>query len=219
MNASKHIALSALPLLLAAQTLGGCDDHHDDAAFTDRCGEPQYAGGTTDEAWKAIVDAYDQAAVGSASAVTITQPAPNAVIASAGAAPTFVWTSPLAAGPSQPRAIASAATHHENASETSWLDDALAAVGGFFVGAARAHLPPITGDVYYVELEVAGRECPVARALTTDETWVPDAAVWAELKTAEGVPIEIVVTSVYLTENRITEGPFRPATSVVFEVE
>ncbi len=97
MNAPNHIALSALSLLLTATASGGCDHHHDEAAFSDSCGEPQYASGATDEAWKAIVDAYDQAAVGSASAVTITQPAPNAVIASAGPAPTFAWTSPLAA--------------------------------------------------------------------------------------------------------------------------
>jgi len=160
MFAPSHIVLSMLSSLIAVPASSGSDDHHDEAEFSDGCGEPQYAGGTTDEAWKAIVDAYDQAAVGSASAVTITQPTADAVIASTGAAPTFAWTSPLAAGPTQPRGIAFAPTHHENVRETSWLDDALAAVGGFFVGAARAHLPPITGDVYYVELRVAGRECP-----------------------------------------------------------
>jgi len=209
-----------LRCLLVFGALGGiaCDHDHEDAEFTDECGEPQYAGGATDEAWKAILDAYDDAAVGSASAVTITAPLAAAKIPASGAAPTFAWTSPLAAGPVAPRALA-LVPPPSHGFTTSWVTDALDAIGGFFVGSARAHLPPITGDVYYVELKVAGRDCPVARALTTGESWVPDDAVWAALKTIVGVPIEVVITSVYLSENRVTEGPYRPTTGVTFEVE
>ncbi len=99
------------------------------------------------------------------------------------------------------------------------LDDALAAIGGFFVGTARAHLPPITGDVYFVELSVAGLDCPVARGLTTDESWTLSAAEWEAVKAHVGVPIQMDVTSAYLTENRVTEGPYRPTASTVFELE
>lgn len=212
---TKSLILSAL--LCAApvsQTLSACDDAHgeEEEEFTDGCGDPQYVGSTSDEAFKAIVDAYADAAVGSASAVTITAPAADTKFPASGAAPTFAWTSPLALAPLRPQALAVAPAPER---DTSWL----AAVGDFFVGTAHAHLPPVTGDVYFIELKTAGATCPIARALTTSESWTPDAANWEAIKAEVGVPIEIVITSVYLSENRITEGPYRPTTGVVFEVE
>jgi len=216
---SKRFVLSAL--LLAApvsQTLSACDGDPaaEEEEFTDGCGDPQYVGSTSDEAWKAIVDAYADAAVGSASAVTITAPAADTKFPASGSEPTFAWTSPIARGPLHPQVLAHAP---ETRKAMSWLDDALSAVGGFFVGTAHGHLPPVTGDVYYIELKTAGSACPIARALTTSESWVPDADNWEAIKATVGVPIEIVITSVYLSENRITEGPYRPTTGVVFEVQ
>ncbi len=203
------------PLVAACLVFAHCGDHHhDDAPFDDGCAEPDYGGAATDEAWKTMVDAYDAAEVGSPEAVTI--PAPTGAFDAA--APSFVlsWTSPLAAGPVRPRAIALAA---RTAPESSWFDDALDALGGFFVGSARAHLPPITGDVYYVELTVAGLTCPVARGLTTNEQWELPSDDWAAMKSHIGVPITVTITSAYLTENRVTEGPYRPAAATVIELQ
>lgn len=201
-------------IVLTASALA-CDHDHDEEPIVDACGEPAYGGDTSDEAWMAVVDAYDRAEIGTADAVTITSPAPATVVPATGPAPSFAWTSPLAAAPILPRALALAPI--SGASEGSWWLDALDALGGFFVGRAHAHLPPVTGDVYYVELRISGRECAV-RAFTTEQSWTPDAQDWATLKANVGVPIELVITSAYLSENRVTEGPFRPATALTFEV-
>ncbi len=205
------------PLIASLIAFAHCGDHHDDeAAFDDGCAEPAYGGAATDEAWKTMVDAYDAAEVGSPEAVTVQ--APGSAIDAAATTLTLTWTSPIAAGPVRPRALALAAPASTDV-ESSWFDDALDAVGGFFVGSAHAHLPPITGDIYFVELTVAGTTCPIARGLTTDEQWTLSAADWSTLKSHIGLPISVTVTSAYLTENRVTEGPYRPAAPTVIELQ
>jgi len=186
-------------------SLAGCpDDKPDDE---DACGEPTYAGAATDEAWRVVLDAYDRAEVGAADAVTITSPAPGEVFDKSADAPQFTWTSPLdddSAQRATPRVPALS------------LMDLAFDIG---IGEAHAHLPPISGDIYYVELAIPGRACPLT-VLTTNLRYTLDADQWALVKAASG-PITMTITSAYLSENRITSdgGPFRPAAATTFEVE
>jgi hypothetical protein len=75
---------------------------------------------------------------------------------------------------------------------------------------AEAHLPPFTGDIYWVQVKVPGRECPV-EMLTSNLEWPLDAATWDTLRGAMGQDLSIQVTSAYLVENRLREGPYRLA--------
>jgi hypothetical protein len=83
---------------------------------------------------------------------------------------------------------------------------------------AKPHLPPVTGDVYLVEIGVPGRECPV-NVLTTDESWQLDAASWAAVTAGGAHDATVTVTSAYLVEGRITEGPFQPSTPRTFKIQ
>jgi len=180
----------------------GCGDH-DHESVDDPCGEPSYGGEATDEAWMSMVDGYELATTGHQDAAVVTIPSAGEILTGE-TPPTFAWTSPLA-----------------------MLDcpGRCGPLGGFRLPlvasgpvaalskAARAHLPPISGDIHLVEVVVAGRECPI-RTLTTTETWRPRLTEWEEMR-GKGV-LELIVTSAYLEENRITEGPFR--TTTTFEV-
>ena len=181
----------------------------DDAA-TDPCGEPVYAGRATDEAWHVMLDGYDLATSGS-DAATLTSPAASAVVSASGPVPTFAWDSPIAALPRVHTPFV-VATAPRTPPSRSWLD----AIGDFFVGRARAHLPPITSDLYYVEIGMPGSDCPL-RVLTTNESWVPDEASWNTMRATPGA-FTVTITSAYLVENRITEGPYRAAV-VGFEIQ
>ncbi|MCC6620226.1 MAG: hypothetical protein IT385_03175 [Deltaproteobacteria bacterium] len=196
-------------LLVSVIALAACGD---DAS--DPCGEPLYGGNATDEAWRVMLDAEDEVQVGAAEAVTITSPAAAAILAAEGPAPTLSWTSPIARADGRRGVGATAAARFEarRPPERSFWD----ALAGLFVGSARAHLPPITSDVYLLELATPGRECPW-RVLTTNEAWVPDAATWAELGDHPGA-YTLAITSAYLIENRISEGPFRPSAPAAFEI-
>lgn len=201
---------------------GACSDDggDEDEEFTDGCDTPHFGGDATDEVWKAMVDAFDQAEVGSADAVTVTTPAAGETLDATTPA-TLAWTSPIALAPTgraaHPIATAALSARPALTSPTDWLAAGLGAVADFFVGTAHAHLPPITSDAYYVVITVPGRTCPL-RAVTTGETWQPTLTEWKILAAATG-PLTMTVTSAYLTENVITEGPYRPATATTFTVE
>jgi hypothetical protein len=81
----------------------------------------------------------------------------------------------------------------------------------------KPHLPPVTSDIYLLGIAVPGRACPV-EMLTTEPHWQLDAAQWAALRAAAGQTVSLQVTSAYLKENRITEGPFRPEAPRTFVV-
>ena len=86
----------------------------------------------------------------------------------------------------------------------------------FGVSIARAHLPPVTGAVFRVVLNLGAGE-PV-RALTKATSWTPDEATWSRIVAASG-PIGVELVGTYLDSNRVTEGPFissQPA-SLTFE--
>ncbi|MFP2931617.1 hypothetical protein ACLESO_41815, partial [Pyxidicoccus sp. 3LG] len=86
----------------------------------------------------------------------------------------------------------------------------LAWLGNLVLPTAEAHLPPFTGDLYWVQVTVPGRTCPV-EMLTSNLEWQLDAATWETLRGAVDQDLSIQVTSAYLVQNRLREGPFRLA--------
>ena len=82
---------------------------------------------------------------------------------------------------------------------------------------AWAHLPPVTGAIHLVEIPIADRACPV-QLLTTLTRWDMDSASWDIVRAQRGRTLELMITSAYLTENRVTEGPYRPSAPRKLEV-
>ncbi|MFP2909697.1 hypothetical protein ACLESD_32555 [Pyxidicoccus sp. 3LFB2] len=188
-------SLSAALLALAP----ACDN--DEPAS--ECGEPLYGGDATDEAWRTLVDAKDRPA-DSSQAVTLESPAVDQTYSSTDAPPTWRWTSPLASlvpgsapegTPSRPR--------DEGRSMLAWL-------GNLILPSAEAHLPPFTGDIYQVQVTLPGRECPV-ELLTSNLEWQLDAATWDTIRGYVDQDLSVQVTSAYLVQNRLREGPYRLA--------
>ncbi|MBJ6764619.1 hypothetical protein JGU66_27945 [Myxococcaceae bacterium JPH2] len=194
----------------AALALTACGK--DDPPTTDECGEPLYAGKATDESWRALVDAKDKAA-DSSRAVTLLTPEPSQTFAASDPAPRFTWTSPLRASLERPGKTRPSTVGHPRASGPSFL----ARVANWVVPTAEAHLPPYTGDLYWVQVQLPGQKCPVA-VLTSELEWQLDDTTWKTLRDVAGKDLTVQVTSAYLVQNRITEGPYQLATPVTFRV-
>lgn len=175
---------------------------------TPKCGEPLYGGSATDEAWMTMVDAQSKP-MNSSRAVAVTAPAEGATIAADAPPPQITWTSPLRASLERdtPSRLARA-SRRTSRGPLAWL-------GELLVPTAEAHLPPFTGDIYLVELTVPGRECPIS-VLTSELSWQMDAASWNEVAGANGQNLSLQITSAYLQENRLTEGPYRLDTPRTF---
>ncbi|WP_169788720.1 hypothetical protein [Vulgatibacter incomptus] len=78
----------------------------------------------------------------------------------------------------------------------------------FGIPKAAAHIPPITGWVYLVELRPAAGGDPLY-VFTADESWLPDEAEWAELRAMGS--IDVTIWTAYLDKNVIydaKDGPF-----------
>lgn len=173
------------------------------------CGEPLYAGRATDEAWRVMVDARKKP-VSASRAVTLQSPAPGETYAADAPPPRWTWTSPLRASlerpaPSGPPALA---RPRARPSMLAWL-------GGLLIPTAEAHLPPYTGDIYWVQVTVPGRQCPV-EVLTSELEWQLDAATWSTLGEVRDQDLSVQVTSAYLQNTQVTEGPFRPESPRLF---
>ncbi|HLM45296.1 MAG TPA: hypothetical protein VK458_15600 [Myxococcaceae bacterium] len=173
------------------------------------CEEPLYGGNATDEAWRSLVDVKQRPA-DSSLAVTVVSPTEGQLYATDAAPPRWEWTSPLNASVDRPRsgALALKASPRSSRSFSAWL-------GELLLPTAHAHLPPFTGDIYWVEVSTPGSKCPVAQVLTSDLSWQLDATTWAELARS-GQSFSVQVTSAYLQENRVTEGPYTLATPRTF---
>jgi len=176
------------------------------ASCGDPCAEPSYAGAATDEVWRVMLDA--RATATSAGDVAVFEaPVADAVVA-AGTPPTFSWSSPLK--------LASNTTHHPSPAWTprprGIVDDLFALV----IPAARAHLPPITSDLYFLEVDVPGQSCPVA-GLTTELSFTFPSEAWSTIA-AGGGPRTARLLSAFVTQNRVTEGAF-VAAPVTFTIE
>ncbi|NMO18186.1 hypothetical protein HPC49_51415 [Pyxidicoccus fallax] len=179
-----------------------CDGDENKA---DACGEPLYGGDATDEAWRTLVDAKGLATAGSDS-VTLESPTAGQTYSSTDAPPTWRWTSPLASvvpgpGPGSVTPSHPARPREERRSVLAWL-------GNLVLPSAEAHLPPFTGDIYWVQVTVPGRQCPV-EMLTSNLEWRLDAATWDTLRGSVDQDLTVQVTSAYLLQNKLTEGPFR----------
>lgn len=203
MTSRQHILGSVCAsALLLLTTACGKDEQ------TSQCGEPLYGGSATDEAWMTMVDAETKP-MDSSRAVTVTAPAEGETIAASAPPPQLSWTSPLRASLERdtPSRLARA-SRRSSRSPLAWL-------GELLVPTAEAHLPPFTGDIYLVQLSVPGRECPI-EVLTSELSWQMDASSWNEVAGANGQNLSLQITSAYLQENRLKEGPYRLATPHTF---
>ncbi|WP_342377104.1 hypothetical protein NVS55_37615 [Myxococcus stipitatus] len=171
------------------------------------CGEPLYGGDATDEAWRALVDA-EARATPNADVARLTTPESGASYDASAAPPRWAWSSTLASASPSP-------------APSSAFDTArsmLARVGEWILPTAHAHLPPFTGDIYWVRVSIPGRTCPV-EMLTSNLDWQLDAATWDTLKASAGQELSVQVISAYLLQNRITEGPYRLPQPVTVRVQ
>ena len=158
--------------------------------------EPAYAGDANDEVWRVLIGARDDASSGG-DAATITAPAADAVVDDV---PTVTWDSPLKVGVLLP---------HRAQGRRRAQPALFERFSALFIPAAHAHLAPITSDVYFVEVDVPGRTCPVSLLTTNTE-----AAFIAE----GGGERTIRLMSAFVTQNRITEGPFL-ASPIAFSIK
>ncbi|HYO55951.1 hypothetical protein [Archangium sp.] len=198
----RHLGTTCVAALALATSACGKD--------ADTCGEPLHAGKSTDEAWRALVD-VKQRPLDSSRAVNLLSPSEGEMYPAGANPPTWEWSSPLRASLQRPGpgALALEAAPRPSRSFTDWLEDLL-------VPTAHAHLPPYTGDLYWVEISAPGSECPVAQVLTSELSWQLDAETWAALGKHAGQDLTLQVTSAYLVQNRVTEGPYRLATPRAF---
>lgn len=84
----------------------------------------------------------------------------------------------------------------------------------FGLPVAWAHLPPITGWVYLVELRGAGGSLWL---FTTERSWTPDPVAWNRMVSMGR--IEVRITSAYLNQNVVEEGPYASGQASVFTIE
>jgi len=187
--------------------------------------EPAYAGEASDEVWRELLDARADAVEGGDAAV-FTAPAADAVAGPA-SSPTFTWDSPLdLAHAGRPSSTTSARDEARagalRAPRRARPTDVFDRLAAWVLPAAHAHLPPVTDDVYFLEIDVPGR-CPVG-ALTTGLSFAFDDAGWRNVVDPDGDGVVDAgartarLLSAFVTENNVTEGPFL-ATPLAFTVE
>ena len=177
--------------------------------------EPEYGGDGTDEAWRAMVDAKARAEVGG-DAATVVVPAADSAVAPG---TPFEWQSPLKLSSSLPLTVPTPGPGQARRRSPGFqqtLRDAVNAAFAVVVPVAHAHLPPVTSDVQLIDLLVPGRTCSL-QVLTTELTHTLSADGWEALVEADG-DITLELTSAFLTEGRVTEGPFAAA-PVTFRVK
>ena len=146
-------------------------------------------------------------------APTLSVPAEGQVFDKDDAPPTFSWGDELAVvTPRVHRAAPSTLAPAPSAPTPGWFES----IAHLVIGTASAHLPPVTGAMYLLQWPAALDEqtCP-ARTITSDLTLPIDAAQWAQMKDVGA--LTLTMTSAYLVEGRVTEGPYR--TTRHFSVE
>jgi hypothetical protein len=200
LEAMKRASTVVVVAALAAAFAAGCDGAGDCDTV-----EPVYAGAGTDETWRVMVEA--RASAKESDEVVVTVPAAGAVVQQGDDPPALAWDSDLEISLNEP---ASSTTTRP---KPGFFDRLSATV----FPVAHAHLPPITSDVYFLEIDVPGRTCPVS-ALTTLESMIFSDGDWEEV-TKEPGERTLRLLSAFVTENRITEGPFQaaPVTFTVVE--
>ncbi len=192
----RHLSIPCVAAL--ALTLSACAPE----SSSSECGEPLYAGKATDVAWRAMVDARKKPQ-DSSRAVTLDSPTEGEVYPTDATPPVWKWSS-LSASlvPHQP--------------QRGVLASLARSLGELFLPTAHAHLPPYTGDLYWVEVSTPGGKCPVVQVLTSEVSWQLDANTWAELGKYAVKDLTVQVKSAHLVENSVTEGPYSLATPRTF---
>jgi hypothetical protein len=180
------------------------------------CPEPAYQGGTTDEAWRALVDAEGRVQRGDSLAPVPTAPGDGAVLRAGEAPPTVRWTSPLALV--TPAAPSFTPQPPRPTSPRSLLARGWRALAEALLPVAHAHGTPLTGDAYLASLRLPGEACPVER-FTTQLDWTLTQAEWDRVRAAAPGEVTLTLTSAEFRDNAVTSGPFRPASELTFRVE
>jgi hypothetical protein len=183
-----RFALLVLPVLLAA-------------CGRTPCPGVQYEGRATDEAYLSMEDAEERA-------VPDPSPAPSMQFAdgmsfAASPPPTLKWTSTLSAA-RLPRPL----RRESPGRAPLWR--------GLILAEAWAHLPPVTGAIFWLKLSTPGQSCAI-ELLTTNTEWTPLPQVWSLIAQGTG-PTQLTGYSAYLNENRITEGPYVSPAPTTFRV-
>ncbi len=162
------------------------------------------AGTATDEVVRVFAD-LREFSVDDPAAPKLSVPSAAQTFSADDAAPTFSWSDELAVvTPLVPRAPVGLPPLH--AREPGWLES----VSHLFIGTAYAHLPPVTGGMYLLEVPLDGEACP-SRMLTSELSFTPDDTLWSQMK-ATG-DLSLTMTSAYLVEGRVTEGPYQSTRS------
>jgi hypothetical protein len=193
------LALVVLGAAVVATCVAGCGSP--DCSTV----EPSYLGDASDEAWRVLLDQRASAATGG-DAPVFTAPAAGSAHRP-DVAPAFSWDSPLrlaSQAPTDTRETRQTATASVG---RGMLDAVLTTLSGLVVPSAHAHLPPVTGDIYLLEIDVPGRTCPVAALTTADLTVTFADDAWDAIAAGGGERTARLM-SAYLVDNRITEGPF-----------
>lgn len=159
-------------------------------------------GAATDEVVRAFAD-LREFAVDDPAGPKLSVPAEDQTFDKDGEAPTFSWSDELAVvTPLLPRRAPELPPPPRT---PGWLES----IGGLVIGTAHAHLPPVTGGMYLVEVPfgaAAADACP-ARTLTSELSLTVDEATWSQMRATP--KLTLTLTSAYLVEGRVTEGPYR----------
>lgn len=164
------------------------------------CPEPQYEGRASDEAWRTMIDGEQRATADAMKAAALQLTDGTQLPASP--IPTFRWTTTLASAPAP---VPMPAPRRER----PWWK-------GLLISEAHAHLPPVTGVIHWFKFVVPGEKCPV-EVLSTRTEYTPTEEIWTKLRSGNGAR-SVTAQSAYLTENRITEGPFKTPSPLTFTV-
>ncbi len=159
----------------------------------------EYTGCAGDEQWRTFDDQEHNAVVADATGPAITQPDLTAPL---GAKPVFQWNQ----DPGDPGMPTGDVPHDGpgcNQCCPQWNIGAL----------TTAHLPPISGDVYDLQLSVGGHLD--YRVITTLQEWTPPDATWAAWK---GKTVSLKIWRMTVLRNDPKQGPYTPSAPLVFTV-
>jgi len=179
-------------LVLLLSGCGGASPFRDPDEFTG-CG--------SDENWRTFDDQEPTAMVSDAMSPVFTSPSSGATLT---AKPVFAWNQ-------DPNTVGA------KDGDVPYMDG----VGGctmccpeFNIGAlSTLHLPPISGDVYDLQLTVDGKV--VYRVITTLQEWTPPDATWTAWK---GKTVSLQIWRMTVLRNDPKQGPYTPSTKLTFTV-
>lgn len=184
--------------MAAASVSIGCDE----GSTTPGIDDVIFEGAASDEAWVAI----DEATPTDDTSGWLFAPRS---FARAATPPSFTWSRPAAARRQR-------RTLPVEPQEEGPIEHFARGLAELLHPVARAHLPPVSGDVYRLVFTIQGDAAPL-RILTTDPNYTPAGSAFTKLAATTG-PISLELVRTYLMDNRVMEGPFRlPTISITAE--